>query len=78
MCVGWDSPGEIIEGLLAIILLITIPVTCISFAIIYSDPHPVDSVLLVQSIMFLLFWVITFLWFNRKKKINSNQDTTID
>jgi hypothetical protein len=73
MCSGLN-PGEIIEGLLTIILLITIPVTCISFAIIYSNQHPVGSVLLVQSIIFLLFWLIVFARLNRKNKINSNRE----
>jgi hypothetical protein len=71
MCAGLGNRGEIIEGLLAIILLITIPVTCFSFAIIYSDQHPVGSVLMIQLIIFFLFWLIAFLWFNRKNKINS-------
>ena len=72
MCSGMDNPGDIINGLLTIILFVTIPVTCISFAVIYSDKHPVHSVLMIQSIIFLLFWLITFYIINRKNKINSN------
>jgi hypothetical protein len=72
MCSDIDNPGDIINGLLIIILLVTIPVTCISFAVMYSDKHPVHSVLLIQSIIFLLFWLIAFFILNRKNKINSN------
>jgi hypothetical protein len=72
MCSGMDNLGEIINGLLIVILLVTIPVICISFALMYSDKHPVHSVLLIQSIIFLLFWLITFSVLNRKNKKNSN------
>ena len=72
MCSDMDNPGDIINGLLTLVLLVTIPVTCISFAVIYADKHPVHAVLLIQSIMFLLFWLVAFAIFNRKNKINSN------
>jgi putative Ca2+/H+ antiporter (TMEM165/GDT1 family) len=72
MCSGMDNPGDIINGLLAIILLVTIPVTCISFGVAYSDKHPVHLILLIQSIIFLIFWAVTFFILNRKNKINPN------
>jgi hypothetical protein len=72
MCSGMDNPGDIINGLLTIILFVTLPVTGISFAVIYSDKNAVHAVLLIQSIIFLLFWLIAFAILNRKNKINSN------
>jgi len=69
--------GEFISGLLTIILFITIPVTCISFAIMYSNANAFGVVLLVQSIMFLLFWLILFLIIYKrikKKSINKNSN----
>jgi len=71
MCLGLSgNSGEIISGLMTIILLLTIPVTWISFAIMYSDAHAYSTVLVVQSIMFLLFWAVLFLIINKRLKKN--------
>jgi hypothetical protein len=72
MCSGMDNPGDIINGLLTLILFLTLPVTGISFAVIYSDKNAVHAVLLIQSIIFLLFWLIVFAVLNRKNKRDSN------
>src|ERR1700755_963270 len=61
MCSDMDNPGDFINGLLTIVLFLTIPVTCVSFAVIYSDKHQVHAVLLIQSITFLLFWSIALI-----------------
>ena len=71
MCSDTDNLGDLINGLSTMTLLITLPVTCISFAIAYSDQHPVGAILLVQSIMFLLFWLIAFLILNNTNKTNT-------
>jgi hypothetical protein len=65
--------GEFVSDLTTIILFLTIPVTCIGFAIMYSEPHGYGVVLIVQSIVFLLFWLIVFLIINKrlKKKLSS-------
>jgi len=67
---------EIINDLLTFILLLTIPVTCISFAIMYSSPN-YGAVLLVQSVVFLLFWLILFLILKRKIKKKLQTEITI-
>jgi hypothetical protein len=72
MCSGMNDPGDFVDGLMTIILLLTIPVTCISFAFVYSEKHPVGAVLFIQSIMFLLFWLILFFIFDRKNKLDTN------
>jgi ABC-type spermidine/putrescine transport system permease subunit II len=68
MCSGTGDLGDFINGLLTIILLVTMPVTCISFGIVYSNSHAIGSVLLVQSAMFILCWVILYYWFSQKMK----------
>ncbi|MDB5143871.1 MAG: hypothetical protein JWQ66_2584 [Mucilaginibacter sp.] len=72
LCLGPNSPSsEFINDLLTLILFVTIPVTFISIGIMYSSPN-YDAVLIVQSIIFLLFWLIVFSILNRKNKINAN------
>ena len=69
---GSNNPlNEFIDDTLTILLFLTIPVTCISIAIMYSAPN-YGAVLIVQSIIFLLFWLAAFSILNRKNKINSN------
>lgn len=41
-------------------LLITLPVTFISVGIMYSDATAHESVLVVQLIVFLVFWLILY------------------
>jgi hypothetical protein len=75
MCLGLNGDsGAFIAGLITIILLLTIPVTCISFAFMYANPHAYGQVLLVQSIMFLLFWLILFsiIYKRLKSKVQQN------
>nr|MBB6229972.1 hypothetical protein [Mucilaginibacter sp. FT3.2] len=68
LCLALKLPeNDFINGLLTVILFLTIPVTCISFAIMYSSSN-YGAVLIVQSIIFLLFWLIAFLILNRKIK----------
>ena len=72
LSLGLDLPdNDLIDGLLTVILLLTIPVTCISFAVMYSSPD-YGLVLIIQSIVFLVFWLIAFSILYRKNKINSN------
>ena len=59
--------NEFIIGLAATIALITLPVTFIGWGILYSSPD-YGTALLVQSIIFLLFWLILFLILKRKLK----------
>jgi hypothetical protein len=68
LCLGISGQeNEFINDLLTMILFVTIPVTCISFAIMYSSPD-YGTVLLVQSVIFLLFWFILFLILKKKIK----------
>jgi hypothetical protein len=55
---------------LTIILLLTIPVTCVSFAFVYTEIHPFTAVLFVQSIVFLLFWLIVYSLVHKRQKKN--------
>jgi len=72
LCLGPNhSSNEFIDGVLTIILFATIPVTCISFGIMYTSPN-YGAVLIVQSVVFLLFWLIVFAILDRKNKTNSN------
>ncbi|MEO6850036.1 MAG: hypothetical protein ABI203_11545 [Mucilaginibacter sp.] len=79
MCLGfWGNAGEFIERLMTIILFLTIPVTCISFAIMYSGGTAYGTLLLIQSIIFLLFWLILFLIIQKRaqKILKENQAET--
>jgi hypothetical protein len=72
LCMGPNPPSsELVSGILTLILFVTIPVTCISFGIMYSSPN-YGAVLIVQSIIFLLFWLIVFSILNRKNNLNPN------
>jgi hypothetical protein len=73
---GLKSPqNEFIDGVMTFIMLITIPVTCISFGIMYSSPN-YSAVLIVQSVVFLLFWLIAFLILNRKRKTTQTETSS--
>lgn len=77
LCLGLHSQHyEIIDDLLTIILFLTIPVTCISFAIMYSSPD-YGAVLLVQSVVFVLFWFILFLILKKMIKKKRQKDITV-
>jgi hypothetical protein len=68
MSSGSSDLGDFINGVVIIILFVTIPVTCISFGIVYSNSHAIGSVLLVQSAMFILCWLVLYYWFSQKMK----------
>ncbi|TCC97012.1 hypothetical protein [Pedobacter hiemivivus] len=69
------SPSSLFYGDWVIIaLLITLLVNLISFGIAYSDGNATGLILIVQSIMFLIFWLILFnvlMSINRKVKKDS-------
>jgi hypothetical protein len=73
LCLGDNlPPNKFIDDVLTLILFVTMPVTCISFGIMYTSPN-YAAVLIVQSIIFLLFWLIVFAILDRKNKANSNR-----
>jgi len=49
---GWVLP----------VMLLTLPVNVFSFGIMFSDYTAFGSVLIVQSIVFLIFWFLLFRW----------------
>ena len=66
LCLGLDIQGyEFLADVSTVILFLTIPVTCISFAVMYSS-HDYGTVLIIQSVIFLLFWYVLFLILRRK------------
>jgi len=60
--------NEFFRDIFLSILILTLPVTCISIAFMYSSQNATGSVLIVQSIVFLLFWGIAFLIVKRRLK----------
>ena len=60
-------------GWVLIALFITFPVTCISFGIMYSDNNAQATVLVVQAVVFCVFWIILFLWMKWKRNRNQNR-----
>jgi hypothetical protein len=52
--------------LVPIILLITIPVTFIGFGIAYTEADSTMLILLVQLIVFLIFWAILYSRFKKR------------
>ncbi|WP_428328326.1 hypothetical protein [Mucilaginibacter sp.] len=51
--------------------LITFPVSIWSFGIMFADSHAFWLVIIVQSIVFFIFWLILFRWMQRKLKKHS-------
>lgn len=49
-------------------MLLTFPVSIWSFGIVFSDSSAFWSVIIVESIVCLLFWLILFKWMNRRLK----------
>lgn len=54
--------------LVPIILLLTIPVTFIGFGIAYMESDSTMLILIVQLIVFLLFWAILYNRFKKKAR----------
>lgn len=52
--------------LVPIVLLLTIPVTFIGGAIAYTEKDSTLPIIIVQVVMFLLFWRIIYSWFKKR------------
>jgi hypothetical protein len=58
--------------------VLTLPVNLIGGSIeMFSNPTDYNLILIIQSIVFIIFWYIVFRWLNKRRKRNSNRDTTI-
>jgi hypothetical protein len=67
------TASETISDLGTILVFITLPVNFISVGIMYADSNAIGTVLLVQSVVFVLFWFIVYLILKmrlRKQKTN--------
>lgn len=52
---------------------ITLPVSVFSFGILYTEGNNYDSILLIQSVVFLVFWLLLYLiLLSRLKRLNPN------
>ena|SRR5258708_2922515 len=47
-------------------MLLTFPVSIWSFGIVFADSHAFWSVIIVESVVCLLFWLIIFRWMKRR------------
>lgn len=50
-------------------LLLTLPVTVISFGIMYTESDSLNSMLITQLIVFFVFWFLAYLFLFIKRKI---------
>lgn len=50
-------------------LLLTLPVTFISFGIMYTESDSLNSILLTQLIVLFIFWFLAYLFLTIKKKL---------
>jgi uncharacterized membrane protein len=50
------------------IMLLTLPVSVWSFGIVFADSHAFWAVIIVQTIVFLIFWLLLFRWMQKKSK----------
>jgi hypothetical protein len=49
-------------------LLLTLPVSIISFAVMFAEPNGYFLVLIVQSVTFLFFWLILYRYLLKRYK----------